>query len=74
MENLNDAGFVTIGSCAGHGGEEGFVNFARSDFSENEIGDIEEIFNEHGVRRVRKRVQSGVTELSFPEIRGLRSC
>lgn len=45
---LNDSGYKTVGSCSGHGGENGFVTFTP-DLSEADEEDIQYIFRKHGI-------------------------
>jgi len=56
IAELNDSGYETLGSCAGHSGAKtrkgkissGYVTFPL-DLSEGEIEDIKSIFRKHGI-------------------------
>lgn len=53
VSSLNDAGYGTVGSCAGHeriqGSYYGFITFANPDPSEEDVEDIKSILRQHGL-------------------------
>jgi len=65
---LNEAGYITEYSCAGHGGVRGFINFQRTYFTKDELEDLREIFRQYNIRRVTFHTKEKLTRATFPRV------
>ena len=68
VRDLNEAGYITEYSCAGHGQERGFVSFTKVDFSKDELEDIRNIFRQNGIERITLKVKRDITQATYPSM------
>lgn len=72
VRDLNEAGYITEYSCAGHEKPRrkgiGFINFSRVDFTKDELAGIREIFRENGIAHVTFKVYEDFTKVTFPGV------
>lgn len=53
VRELNEMGYITLGSCSGHGRETGFVTFSNPDLSDNDKVNIKLILQDYGFTSLR---------------------
>lgn len=68
VKELNESGYITEYSCAGHGRGRGFINLSRTDFTKDELKDIRDIFRQNGIGRVTFRIMKDLTRATFPGV------
>ena len=49
VRDLNDMGYKTIGSCAGHAGERGYITFYKGILNDEDKERISEMCKDHGI-------------------------
>ena len=67
---LNDSGYTTMGSCAGHGGR-GFITFVADQMTPEARKDVESIFSRYGIKikHWRETVATPIDKTYWGDIR-----